>query len=648
MNTKILDNSESKHSKIKTISLGNIKWNSEFWKQRIDQSKNISLAELYRLMKDPKLSHALTNLKIAAGLEKGTFKGTFWQDAWVYKWLESASAFYINFRDKKIDIIMDDIIEIIGKAQQKDGYIASQTTIMGQKRYTDTQHHELYTMGHLVTAACIHYRATNKKSFLNIAIKVTNYIYKTFSNCSPKIADMAHNPSIIMGSIELFRITKSTKYLKLAEIFINLRGTCPTGTDQTQDRVPFREETQIVGHAVFWSYLFSGVADIYMENGDKTLLNKLEEYWNDLVYKKIYITGGTSSIYLGLSERGDRLVEATGPQYFLPSSTAYNETCGQIGSFMWNFRMLLINPDVKYSDLMEQTLYNGILPGISLDGKNWFYVNILRCYGDYAPKQLRQSKTYNHRFKPGFRAICCPTNMLRTFAELGSYTYTVSDKSLWVHLFGSNTIKEIIPNAGIFELEQKTNYPWEGEINFKIKKAPKKNINLIFRIPSWSVKSKIFINGRKINEKIIPGKYFKLNSNFNSGDEIKLLLQMETLMMDAHPYVEELRNQVAVMRGPIVYCLEQPDLPKNINIFNVKISSDTEFKVKYSSKVLGGINYIECDGINVEQDEWKNKLYSAKKKIKIKKIKIKLIPYYAWANRGINKMSVWIPVNERY
>ena len=643
----IIDNANSPHSVLRSVGLKDVSWTNGFWAARARDCREITLPHLYERMADPETGHALTNMRIAAGLESGEFAGVHWQDAWVYKWLEAAAAVYAATGDDELARRMDETIDVIGKAQQPDGYIATQITLRGWPRFQQPNHHELYSMGHMITAACIHHRVTGRTNFLAIARRAADYVHSVFVDPDPALAGMAHNPTIIMGAVELYRVSGEQKYLDLVISLVNMRGTLPDGTDQAQDRVPLREENTVVGHSVFWSYFFAGVADTYMETGDRSLRDALDRLWADLTEKKLYLTGGVCAIHYGLSVRRDKVCEAAGPEYWLPSAAAYNELCAQIGSFMWNWRMLNIEPAAKYADLMEQTLYNGILPALGQDAASWFYVGVLRCHGEYKPPQMRE-KPHNHRYQPGEpprRAeICCPTNILRLIAELQGYFYSVTDEGLWVHQYGGSAFAGTLRDGTPFRLRQQTDYPWAGNVTVTIEEAPARRAALFLRIPGWATRARITVNGKPARAAARPGTYARLNRVWQTGDELVLTVPMPARLMEAHPYVEELRNQVAVMRGPIVYCLESPDMPDGVKVAELQIPASVKLLPRHDAELLGGVTVLEGDALRVPQGDWEHRLYRPYKRARREKVRIRMIPLYAWANRGISEMSVWLPV----
>jgi len=644
----IVDNQSSPHSELRSLGLDAVRWTGGFWADRFKQCCDVTLPHLYDRLADPETGHALTNMRIEAGLEEGEHAGTDWQDAWVYKWLEAAAVCWAMTGDDALDHLMDETIDVVVQAQQPDGYIATQTTVRGRERFQKPAHHELYTMGHLLIAACIHHRLTGKTTLLDVALKAADYVYDTFNGRDPKLAHFPHNPSVIMGGVELYRTTGNRTYLDMANLFIDMRGAVPGGQDLEQDQIPLRDETEVVGHAVFYTYLYAGAADAYMETGDRSLLQALERLWHDLTEKKMYVHGGVCAVHQGLFFRqdgplwgGQRVHEAAGHPYELPNSTAYNETCSQIGCTMWNWRMLLIDPQAKYADVMEQQIYNSILSGMGIEGNDWFYSNVLRWYGK--DHHLLTADSYE-RFQPGDperrRAhICCPTNLLRIVAEWHSYQYTTSDDGLWVHHYATNTLA-----TGPWKLTQETDYPWDGTITFRMAAAPTEPTGLLLRIPGWAAGATIAINGEKVDVSAAPATYARVVRQWSAGDVVTLCLPMRPFLIEAHPKVEALRNHVAVQRGPILYCLESPDLPEGVRVPEIRLPRDTQFIEHHDPELLHGVTVLECQAQRIPEGDWAGALYRPVANEPMDPVTIRLIPYYAWANRGISEMTVWMPL----
>lgn len=639
----ITDTSHSPHAKLRGAALDDVKWTDGFWADRFATCRDVTLPHLYGLAADPNYGHAIENLRIAGGLAKGEFSGTHWHDAWVYKWLEAAAAVYAFTEDRELDELMDEVIEVIAAAQEPDGYIASQITARGWERFQDPHHHELYTMGHLLTAACVHHRVTGKDSLLDVAKKTADFLGEQFKGMNPKMAHFPRNPSVIMGAVELYRTTGERKYLDLANTVIDMRGRFKGGSDLNQDRKALRWEDEVVGHAVFYTYLYAGAADAYMEAGDQRLLTALERLWKDLVEHKMYITGGCCALHRGFSFRNngniwsaDDVHEAAGPAYYLPNSTAYNETCAQVGNFMWNWRMLAITGEARFADVMEREMYNGFLSGISLDGRTFFYSNPLRWYGE--DHVLSSNDTQGRHQIGAAKRICCPTNVLRTLAEMRAYFYSTDARGLWVHHYGGSVFDD-----GRFRVVQETEYPWSGKVRITVERAPAGSaVNL--RIPAWVEGARISVNGKSVDKGVVAGSYVRVSRAWSGGAEIALDLPMGVRLMAAHPMVEPARNQVAVMRGPIVYCLESTDLPGGVSISDVALPRDGQLKPRFDETLLDGVTVLEGPGEVYRTGDWSGKLYKTVGSAKPEKISLRLIPYYSWANRGVPEMSVWLPI----
>ncbi|HEY1114328.1 MAG TPA: beta-L-arabinofuranosidase domain-containing protein, partial [Chitinophagaceae bacterium] len=433
----LVNNSGSVYAVVKNIDMDDVLWTDGFWGERFKVCKESMVPNLWRIYNDPAVSHAFRNFEIAAGLDTGEHKGPSFHDGDFYKTLESVASVYAVSKDPKLDEWMDKAISVIARSQREDGYIYTKALIEQrksgvQKQFEDRLSFEAYNIGHLMTAACVHYRATGKTTLLDVARKATDYLYLFYKQASPTLARNAICPSHYMGTVEMYRTTKDPKYLELARHLIDIKGHIDDGTDDNQDRIPFRQQTKAMGHAVRANYLYAGVADVYSETGDTSLLNRLHLMWEDVVQHKMYITGGCGSLYDGVSPDGtsynpsvvQKIHQAYGRDYQLPNLTAHNETCANIGNVLWNWRMFQLTGDAKYTDIVELALYNSVLSGISLDGKKFLYTNPL-AYSDALPFQQRWSKD---RVEYISLSNCCPPNVVRTIAEVSNYAYSVSDK----------------------------------------------------------------------------------------------------------------------------------------------------------------------------------------------------------------------------
>ncbi|HQE33703.1 MAG TPA: glycoside hydrolase family 127 protein [Flavobacterium alvei] len=651
-NKGLVANSDSPYSKLQSVAMQDVKWTNGFWKEQFDVETKNTLPYMWDLYHNDEVSHAYANFKIAAGESKGTFKGPSFHDGDFYKIFEGMAATYAVTKDKKLDAEMDKAIALFAKVQRKDGYLHTPVLIderwgtLGPEEVKKQLGFEKYNMGHLMTAACIHYRATGKTNFLTIAKGVADFLYDFYKKASPELARNAICPSHYMGIVEMYRTTKNPKYLELANNLIDIRGTTNDGTDDNQDRIPFRQQTTAMGHAVRANYLYAGVADLYAETGEKKLLDNLESIWDDVTYRKMYITGACGSLYDGVSPDGtsynptdvQKIHQAYGRPFQLPNATAHTETCANIGNVLWNWRMLQITGDAKYADIVELALYNSVLSGISLEGKEFFYNNPLNVSKNLPFKQ-RWSKE-----REGYIALsnCCAPNVTRTIAEVNNYAYSLSKEGLYVNLYGSNNLNSTTLNGEKIEIEQQTNYPWDGKVSLKIVKAPKDIYAFFLRIPGWSQGTTISINGKNINDAIASGSYQKIAQKWKKGDVIELNIPMPVELMQANPLVEEVKNQVAVKRGPIVYCLESNELPANTKVNDVILDVNSKFTTDFIKIDNRQLLSITASSSIIPDNSWDKKLY---KPISIKDNKeytVKLIPYFAWGNQGKGEMSVWL------
>ncbi|MBN2316713.1 MAG: glycoside hydrolase family 127 protein [Sedimentisphaerales bacterium] len=650
----IINNSTSPNSKLRSIDLDQVRWTGGFWKQKFDLVKDVTIPEMWTYFNDGGNSH-WTNFRLAAGLAEGRWSGRSWHDGDFYKWLEAVAHVYIVTHDSVLDHQMDDVIAVIAKAQQPDGYISTQIILEKRKRFENIHHHELYNMGHLMTAACIHHRATGKTNFLDIARKTGDYLYETFKDRKPELAHFGFNPSNIMGAMELYRTTGERKYLDLANIFIDMRGSRPAGsrhyglggTDQTQDRVPLRKETEAVGHAVTATYLYCGAADAYMETGDTTLLAALHRIWSDVARRKLYLHGGVGPLTRGLSIRNDDVHEAFADPYLLPNRKCYCETCSNIGNAMWNWRMLNITTEARYADVMERVFYNSGISGLALDGDHFFYSNVLRRLSSNVPL-LRSDTPERWKHRAGY---CCPPQLARTIAKMHGFAYSTSENGLWIHLYGSNELKTKLSDGTAVKLIQETDYPWDGDVKITLEPARQTTFTLWLRIPNWATEATIKINGSPIKSDIKPGTYVTLKRTWTTGDTVELNLPMHVKLIQANPLVEELRGQVAVMRGPLVYCLESIDLPDNVNVMDVRLPRNIHLQPRFDKQLLGGVVVLEGKAVAGVDSDWSGEpfdspvLYKDYTPTDPRLVRLRLIPYYAWANRGAGQMTVWMPLD---
>lgn len=645
----------SPHAKLSLVGMTDVCWTEGFWADRWACCRDVMVPNMWRLISDPEISHIWENFLVAAGLKEGRFRGPRWQDGDLYKWLEAAAWVFGISRDGELDARMDEVIAMIARVQLPDGYIHTPVIIahdrLGQDAapFQDRMDFEMYNMGHLMTAACAHHEATGKRTLLDVAEKAAEFLAETFAAPTAGLARNAVCPSHYMGLVDLYRTTGKREYLELAVKLVEMRALMDGGGDDNQDRIPFRQQTVALGHAVRANYLFAGVADVFSETGDATLLPPLEAVWQSVILHKMHITGGCGALYDGASPDGakdqkviTRVHQAYGREYQLPNLTAHNETCANIGNALWNWRMLRLTGEGRFADVVERVLYNSMLSGISLDGRRFFYSNPLRRVADM-PFELRWSRTR----EPFISCFCCPPNVVRTIAQASRLAYSVSPEGVWVNLYGGNVLDTQLADGSRVKLRQETGYPWDGQIKITVEAGPKKAFDVMLRVPGWAEGASVEVNGRAGGQKVAPGEYLRLERTWSAGDVVTLDLPMPARLVEANPLVEEARGQVAVMRGPVVYCLESADLPKGVRLDDVVIPRDIQLRVvpaKDLVGLMGGIVALEGEVLAGEGCDWSGALYRPVRGKEVRRVGIRLVPYFAWDNRGMGEMAVWLPV----
>ena len=644
----VVDTSKSPDAVVAPVGLADVRWTDGFWAKRFATCRDRSIPAMWEIIKGDRFYQ---HFRIASGEIEGEYHGAPFNDGDFYKFLEGASATLSQTEDPELERLIEMSIDAIGRAQRQDGYIHTPVLILHRngdedaRPFQDRHNFEMYNMGHLLTAACVHHRVTGRDNFLAIAERTADYLQETFQDPTPQLARNSVCPSHYMGMVELYRTTRKPQYLKLAQSFFEMRGLVTDGGDDNQDRIPFLEQREAVGHAVRANYLYAGAADLMIETGDKRFQTPLEAVWKNVVQKKMYITGACGALYDGASPYGSnnqssitRVHQAYGHNYELPNTTAHGETCAAVGSVLWNWRMFLATGNANYVDVLEQALYNAVLSGVSLDGTNYFYVNPLRSTKPQ-PTELRWSRTR----VPFVTSFCCPPNVLRTIAEVHGYAYSKTDGAIWLNLYGGNTLSTTLGGQPL-RLTQTTNYPWDGQIRVTIERCPEAEFAVKLRIPGWAESAVIRLNGQPVEGGAEPGTYAEVRRRWHAGDVIQVDLPMPARLIEAHPLVEETRNQVAVQRGPIVYCLESPDMPEGIRVHEVVVPADVSLVPRYDAGLLDGVTVIEAKVLARLAGDWKGKLYRPLSDAHETPIRVRFIPYYAWSNRGESEMSVWLPV----
>ena len=662
----LTDMSNSSQARMKNTPLGAVKWTGGFWGNRFNMLSTTGIWDMWNTWNTPweviddmglHGSNGFRNFEVAAGTVKGKHHGPPFHDGDMYKWLEACATVYAITKDPRIDALMDKFIEQVALAQRNDGYIHTPVVISERNAGFDShantenaagieigkdQKHafasrlnfETYNLGHLMTAGIIHKRATGKTTLFNCSKKAADFLYNFLTNDAAELSRNAICPSHYMGAAEMYRETGDEKYLTLAKGLIAIRDSVTNGEDHNQDRHKFRDQYEAMGHAVRANYLYAGVADLYAETGEEQLMKNLSAIWDDIIQHKIYIMGGCGALYDGVSPDGttydqpsiQQIHQAYGRQFQLPQEAAHNEICAQIGMMLFSWRMFQTTGDGKYIDNIENELYNGILSGISLDGKDFFYTEALRRTKEF-PYVMRWPKHRQHYIT----CFCCPPNTLRTLCQAQEYAYAVNQNTLYVNLYGQNVLK-----TKELEVEQTTNYPWDGKVTITIQKA--KDLSTVkLHKPNWVEQYTVKVNGETAD--------LDISRKWKKGDVIEVNFDMRPRLIEANPLVEEAKNQIAVKRGPIVYCLEGEDIEGGYNINDIAIPADIQFTEQKMSLNGHEMMVLKGEAVLVNQKKWDNQtLYRGLQPITKKKVKIQLIPYYAWDNRGIQDMSLWLPL----
>lgn len=634
----------------KEVPFTDVHFTDNFWLPRIETIRNVTVPFAFRKCEE---THRIDNFAVAAGIKEGKFNSPYpFDDSDVYKIMEGASYLLAVKEDNGLDAYMDSLISLIGAAQEPDGYLYTTRTIggssihpwAGKKRWENERDnsHELYNVGHMYEAAVAHYQATGKRDFLDIAIKSADLLCNTFGPEEGKLTVAPGHQEVEIGLVKLYRATGDRRYLDLSKFFLDARGKYDkydrNSKDQFrsgaywQDHKAVIDQDEAVGHAVRAAYMYSAMTDVAALRNEQTYRVAVDNLWDNVTGKKMYITGGIGSTRHG---------EAFGKNYELPNSTAYCETCASIANCMWNLRMFMLHGDAKYIDVLERSLYNAVLSGISLDGKEFFYPNVLSCDENGAERS------------EWFNCSCCPSNLSRFIPSIPGYVYATSDAGVYVNLYGANQAGITLGNGKRIDMSQKTSYPWEGNIELTVTPESKQEFSIMLRIPGWvdnrpvpsdlytymnadEKKIVIKINGEVQNAPIEKG-YAVLARKWEPGDVIQLTLPMEVHKNKANDKVEADINHLSVERGPIVYCAEFAD--NNGAVLNYVLKSGDEFAVSPAPALFDGVNLLKGHVDRVVAD----KNYEV---IKSVKDSLTLIPYYARSHRGNGEMTVWFPSDD--
>jgi DUF1680 family protein len=638
---------------IKPVAAVEVQFQDAFWQPRLEMNRTVTIP--YCLEKCEQTGR-IENFKVAGGLSEARWTGLFgYNDSDVAKIIEGAAYSLMAHPDPQLAAYLANLADYYAAAQEDDGYLYTLWTARHTIDDYDTKvcrpnkdrwdnlsmSHELYNLGHMYEAAFAHYQATGKPSLLDVAKKSADLLVRHFG--PDKFQSTSGHEEVELGLVKLYRATGNPAYLQLAKFFLDMRGhTSPQKPklwgEYNQDHKPVVDQDAAVGHAVRAMYLYAAMADVAALTGDKAYIQAIDRIWTDAIGKKLYITGG-----VGAHREG----EAFGNGYELPNLSAYCETCAAIGNCLWNYRMFLLHGDARYIDVLERTLYNGVLSGVGFDGKTFFYPNPLESHGE-------------HQRSPWFDCACCPTNVCRFIPSVPGFAYAVRDDIVYVNLFVTAQAKLEVGSKKL-TLEQQTDYPWDGKIRIVIRPEQfPQRFTLNIRIPGWStgqpvpsdlyryLESKddhlqapaftvISEGAAKPADVQIAKGYAAITREWHSGDAVQFELSMPVRRVLAHDKVEADRGRVALQRGPLVYCVEHPDVPDGA-VLNLVLPDEAKLSVRAEPAVLGGVRVIEGEAQSIRSKE-----EGAADKSETTGVPLKAIPYYAWAHRGPGQMAVWLP-----
>ena len=619
---------------ITPVQFTSVKVSDGFWGQRLKASREVTIPLAFS--KCEETGRYENFVKAAHPSDEYKVGGFSFDDTDVYKTIEGASYVLQTYPDKKLEAYIDSVLLIVAAGQEPDGYLYTARTMnpkhphewSGERRWEKVEElsHEFYNLGHMVEGAVAHYQATGKRNFLDIAIKYADCVCREVGLGPGQVDRVPGHQIAEMALCRLYLVTGDRKYLDQAKYFLDRRGKTANRDAYNQSHLPILEQDEAVGHAVRATYMYSGIADVAALTGDKEYIAAIDRIWDNIVSKKLYITGG-----IGATNRG----EAFGANYELPNATAYCETCAAIGNVYVNHRMFLLHGDSKYYDVLERTLYNGLLSGVSLQGDGFFYPNPLESAGGYARK-------------PWFGCACCPSNICRFIPSVPGYVYAVNDNDLYVNLYMPNTLTQKVNGKDVV-LRQETGYPWNGDVEITIDKNSTKTFSLKLRIPGWvrgevapgglyeysdgkSLGFKVLVNGEEVSSDLDKG-YFTITRLWKKGDKVSLHLDMEPRVVTAREEVEADRGRIAVERGPVVYCAEAAD--NKFPVRSVLLGQDPDLVVSHGDVLGYPVEKLSTIAQTLRYDQMG--------RLRVDDVKLTLIPYYAWCHRGAGEMTVWLP-----
>ena len=635
-----------------TVDLKKIKIQDSFWSKHVDLVRREIIPYQWDAMNDrvpdAEPSHSVDNFAIAAGLKEGKFYGAVFQDTDVAKWLEAVGFSLAAYPDEELEKTADEVIEIIEKAQCEDGYLDTYFILeKPDMRWKNLcEGHELYTAGHLMEAAVAYYYGTGKRKLLDVATRLADLICQTFGPEEHKMHGYPGHPEVEVGLIKLYYATGNRSYLDMAKYFVDIRGVGenyflkemnepdyePVFPDfhdydllYAQSHLPVREQKKAEGHAVRAVYLYSAMADLAKEYQDDGLLEACRTLWNNMVNRRMYITGGIGS---------SGLLERFTADYDLPNDCNYSESCASIGLAMFGNRMASITKDASYMDVVERALYNTVLAGIALDGKSFFYVNPLEVWPDNCMPRTSREHVKPVRQK-WFGVACCPPNIARTLASMGQYIYGRDEECIYLNLFISN---DAVINVGEKEIKvsMETKFPYENVCRVSVSNVPENGIKIAIRKPDYARNYQVAVDGRKAEIEVLKGYvYLELKEN----SDIQIFFEAPARFVRANPLVRADSGKIALMRGPLVYCLEEIDNGTNLSALYVDAKTDIR---EEKSELFGGSILLHFHGKRIVDTEWKEDELYAEHPIRWEETELTAVPYAYWNNRGMGEMSVWI------
>jgi DUF1680 family protein len=610
----VVDTTASPYARLRPVPVSAVRLEDDFWAPRIERLRQVTLPTQYEQMEE---TGRLDNFRRAAGKLSGDFQGIYFNDSDVYKWVEAVAWTLAYQPHAQLEALLEAVIADIAAAQGEDGYLNTYFTFerAGERWSNLRDMHELYCAGHLFQAAVAHHRATGRDTLLQVARRFADYIISVF-NPQGRQGTCGH-PEIEMALVELYRATGERRYLEQAQFFLDQRGRGLLGGDPNlQDHLPFRELSTMTGHAVRALYLNCGATDLLLETGEEALRAALERLWENLTQRRMYVTGGCGARAAG---------EAFGEDYELPNRTAYAETCAAIANVMWNWRLLLLTGQARYTEVMELALYNGALAGLALDGRHYFYVNPLASRGE-------------HRRQAWFPCACCPPNIARLLAALPGYLYSTSPAGLWVHLYADGCLN-VATEAFSTRLCLSKAAPgleiilWPGAAQ---------TFSLFLRIPAWARQASLAVNEKPVAVDAAAGTYAELRREWQDGDRVQVTWSEEPQFLEGHPWVEATGSRVALRRGPFIYCWEQADNP-GFDVWDLAVDPSARLEAEARPDLLEGVWVVRGAGLATDTRAWQPNLYLplGQGAGAPRPVRWVAIPYFAWANREPGPMQVW-------